>query len=81
MVGREVGDNSTNKVNREGKGACRAGRFEHKPKGIVLLCNAEAGGTHCIPGSGIICPRSNPEPCREQKRPTGLRAQGLVTVW
>lgn len=84
MVGREVGDNSISKVNREGKGACRVGRFEHKPKGIVLLCRTpqgkEAGGTHCIPGSGRVCPSSDPEPCGEQKRPTGLCAQGLATV-
>lgn len=36
MVGKS-GDNSTNKVIRAGKGACRVGRFEDEPKGIVLL--------------------------------------------
>lgn len=53
--GGKAGDNSTNKVISEGKGACSMGRFEHKPKGIFLLCRTsqgkEAGGTHPIPGS------------------------------
>lgn len=60
------------------------GRFEHNPKEIVLLCRTpqgkEAGGTHPIPGSGMVCPGSNPEPCGEQKRQTRICAPGLVTV-
>lgn len=72
MVGKS-GDNSTNKVIRAGKGACRVGGFEDEPKGIVLLCRTpqgkEAGETHPIPSSGMVCSSRDPEPCGEQKRP------------